>query len=172
MGDVGIDKGLKDTLIKLTNQKSEAERQLEDLKTILESAQSEVDDRKAIELNASELKRAKSKATPVMLKRLIQKLFSGVAVSDGVAAVSYWKSPFQETANPNAQIKKAPELNSGAVIFLPLGKRKLVKIHSFENLPPLPYHPSDEKVMGGYILKNGGLERVRTYDLHIRSVAL
>ena len=159
MGDVGIDKGLKDTLIKLTNQKSEAERQLEDFKTILESAQSEVDDRKAIELNASELKRAKSKATPAMLKRLIQKLFSGIAVSDGVAAVSYWKSPFQETVNPNAKIKKAPEFSSGAVILFPLGKRKLVKIQTFEGLPPLPFRSADLKVMGGYIIKNGGLER-------------
>ena len=159
MGNVGIGAGLKDTLIKLTSQKADTERQLADLRVTLENVQSEVDDRKAIELNAAELKRAKAKATPAMLKRLIQKLFSGIAVSDGVAAVSYWKSPFREAANPNVQIKKAPEFSSGAVILLPLGKRKLVKIQTFEGLPPLPSGTADLKVMGGYILKNGGLER-------------
>ncbi len=127
-----------------------------ELRIQLEEVQSAKEDRKVIELRAAEVRKAKAKATPAMLKRLIQKLVSAITISSEGASMGYWQAKDGAPDNPSTEKQKALDQKSGAYSVVPLGLRRLEKIQDFFNLPPLPGDLVTKQVVGGYIFKNGG----------------
>jgi len=155
MREDGMEDMLKDTLKKLRDQKEQAKRYFEDVKNQQVQIANAAEDRKILELNAREIKKAKTKASPTTLKRLIHKLISAISISPQGAKIGYWTARDQQLLIPSQSPSKASDEKSGAFPFSPTGRRYLKKIQDFFNLPPLSFGPGVIVVGSGYILENG-----------------
>jgi hypothetical protein len=168
----GIDALLKDTLIKLKSDKEKIEKQLLEI-----DESSETDGltgqsaRAALELNLAEYKRAKAKAKPAQLKRLVHKIYSAIVVgADGVKA-SYGSSAVLSSSNNYLGSVASDNLSEATGLSL-FAKRRLMKIQDFKDAPPLPGSLPHLKVVGSYIIKNGVPDWNRTNDLQLRRLTL
>ena len=171
--DEGITDMLKSTLTKLKNEKNKIESLLNELKEASADGNlSAADARYVIELNLAEYKKVRTKAKPILLKRILRKMFSAIVVGRGSVKVAYGTTSERTVVGRDHLRLVASDENSGATGPSPFSKRRLVKTQEIKNPPNHPLVIADEEVMGGYILLNGGLERVRTYDLLIRSQVL
>ena len=137
--DVGIEEMLKTTLTRLKNEKEKLEKFLRETKEASGGSDGDAKEaRQLLELNLAEYKKAKSKATASMLKRLLHKIFSGIVIGSEGAKLSYPTTGVKSHLGRIDQCGRVPDEQSGATGLLPFSKRRLVKIQDFTNVPPLP----------------------------------
>lgn len=151
----GMDTALKNTLIKFTDKKLEIENQISAISANMEKTFTSKEDRDFIELNASTFSKAKNKATPAMLKRLLHNLISAIVLTKGKASVSYWTRNSFDSLTTNSNSKMASDQKSGATSLLLYRHRKFILSHQHNNTQPLATASSDKMVKSGYIVKNG-----------------
>jgi len=151
----GMDTALKGTLIKFTDKKLEIERQLNAISNPMEETFTAKEDREFIELNANTFAKAKKKATPAQLKRLLHNLVSAVVLSKGKASVSYWTRSSYDSLTTNSNSKMASDQKSGATSLLLYRHRKFILGQDYNSTLPLNAKGSHNMVKSGYVVKNG-----------------
>ena len=165
MANQGVDDLLAESLKKLNQQKITTESELEDLKSRVQEPLDAQLDRKVIEVRATELKRAKSKATPAMIKRLLHKVVAGIVINTEKAKVAYWGTEDSDSMDIEAKKMAASDKSSGAAtITAPAGRRKLELVQSFQGVPPLFGEVESDHSAGSYVVKNGWGARIRTLE--------
>jgi site-specific DNA recombinase len=166
MIDQGLDHIMGESLKRLNQQKLKAETELESLKSRVQAPINPQENRKFIEIRATDLKRAKAKATPAMLKRLIHKVIEAISISPEKARIAYWSSDkttsvdltSKKMASADKSSAEANQTNPSAVS----GKRKLVLVQSFQEVPPLPGEVESSSSCGVWEIENGWGARIRT----------
>jgi hypothetical protein len=151
----GMDAALKNTLIKFTDKKLEIEKQISAISANMEETFTAKEDRDFIELNAMTFRKAKNKATPAMLKRLLHNLVSAIVLSKGKASVSYWTRNSFDSLTTTTNSKMASDQKSGATSLLLYRHRKFIHCHKIDSTLPLTAKGSNQLVESGYIVKNG-----------------
>lgn len=151
----GMDIALKDTLIKFTDKRKEIENQIAAISDNDDQSYSSKDDREFIELNATTFLKAKKKATPAMLKRLLHNLISAIVLSKGKASISYWTRTSFDSLSTNTNDKMASDIKSGATSLLLHKHRKFILSQKNDNTLPSNPKGSNGMVESGYIVKNG-----------------
>ena len=141
--------------IKFTDKKLEIEKQISAISANMEETFTAKKDRDFIELNAMTFTKAKNKATPAMLKRLLHNLVSAIVLSKGKASVSYWTRNSFDSLTTTTNSKMASDQKSGATSLLLYRHRKFIHCHQIDNTLPISAAGSDKLVKSGYIVKNG-----------------
>lgn len=158
---------IRKSLLDLKTKKISVDTQIEQTEEKLLSLCAK-EDRQNIQMKAIELKAARNKATPAMMKRLFQTLFSVITLNKNLAKVSYWSGCSSSLRGDKNSKKMPSDEMSGGNPFYSAGSRKLEKLREFYNCPPLRGGGSDHPVIGWYAVKNGDPERIRTSDLMLR----
>ena len=153
----GMDSALKDTLIKFADRKREIEKQTNAITATVEDTCTPKEDREFIEINAATFLKAKKKATPAMLKRLLHNLISGIVLSKGKASISYWTRTSFDSLSTHTNGKMASDIKSGATSLLLHKHRKFILNQKNDKRLPSTPKGSDSMVESGYIVKSGAL---------------
>ena len=156
MANQGLDVLLAESLKKLNQQKITTESELDGLKSRVQQPLDAKSDRKVIEIRATELKRAKSKATPAMIKRLLHKVVAGIVVNTEKAKVAYWGTADSDSLDIETKKMAASDKSSGAAtITAPTGRRKLELVQNFQGVPPLLGGVESDRSCGSHAVENG-----------------
>ena len=155
MTEEGVEPVLKEALLDLKNKKSETESTRTALFNQLSDFETPAELRSRIELTVKEFRSAVGKASPTMLKRVLHKVFSGIALNNGVARLAYAEGPSVIVTHSTKSKSVAPDLQSGAIPFWAGGKRKLVMVSEHQDSPPLGAANPNLKVKSGFIVRNG-----------------